>query len=617
MRFSDILNSFDFAKSPLLEGIRMSRKQYKTIENDTDILVGFEAEFKHEGFEAENEGGGYPDTLEEARETDNWDENEAERMLHSWWWGDEYDNGNMGTISWHKGYRFEYAENEDVDLKDFISDYAQIGLIHEFMTDNDLTVEFMEWWKDEDDNNEERGAKALQELEDDDMEDLECLEEFFTWAFINEWLLNEDEQDAENDLRDFFREHSDTEESYYEKSDELRNEWLEENEDMDAFWDSEAGSISEGMELYMNPEVSDDMDSFTAEIEEAIGVDTVIYQDYHGSEKNMEDWYLEPDASTEWELISPPMRLNDAREAMEKVFDYIEDKGDTDSSTGLHMSVSIDGKSKEDYDLFKLIMIVAEEYVVKAFNRESEGYATPQIRGVRKMLAQELDVGGLSITSKELSEFMKGSDFEELKRMVTERVMTGVRGGANMAHLESKGYIEFRMAGDNYHKDFNLAEETMLRYAFAMRVASSDLFHKEYMTSVVKFLNGIIGIEAGAGGKGLNVNQALVDAVNKGRLMPLIDKSSLSVNAKRAFKDYVSGKDVSDMDKKQIKTVVMTLGINTSENPAVLKHVRKVQKIVQVTKDDVGKFVDSTVIDRGTQIADATTRITKALQIAA
>ena len=535
-----IMNEFE-TSTTLVEGVRMSPSAYKSIASDSNITIGFECEFKHDEFSV---GANMIEDWDDVESHPNFNQYMFDEMMTSWLHSDGYN-----SITWSNGDKYNllresgdyYSESLDeliedhLDSVDFTRFLTDTGTSESFIDDHERELgdlidlpttvdadvqEFFDMYSADyaDDYRSDYYEKFDIDTEDeDDISDDDIIEEFENaiWDDIqnehsseirNKMIrLNSDEDNirmlAENvDIGHWVKQNSIRDftdwvyENYDEELDEIIRERietdLEHNYSASDFWESESDDISDYMELDSMGGSAELVD----ELEEYLGV-PIIYQEYHETAKNKTSWYLEPDSSTEWELISPPMPLPQARTMLKKCMEYISKHGSTDESTGLHIGVSINGKSARDYDLLKIAMILGEEHIVKQFDRSDNTFTKPQIR----KLAEFIDRRNDGTNDLNLNELLKSTSFEAFKEVIIRSVFEGSSfgyskySGFNVDHLSQKGYIEFRMAGGDYCNKFGEIDETLLRYAYVMDIASDKkAFKKEYMTNITKFLNNVL-----------------------------------------------------------------------------------------------------------------------------
>lgn len=502
MKYSNLKQTEDIA---IVEGVNMNTKSIiKALGNDVDdIHVGWEAEFTSEdigeGGETdwwEENGYSYDSCgLNEADEHPNWHQREFDTMYREWrqeQYMDFMDNN---------AHRYDDEAWEDI-FDTHLDDYKR-----------NVADDYFENHKDD-----------FQEYDEDDNEEHNETELF-------DMVYDEYEDEIEDEAKEKIR--NDYEDEFYEARDRLVDEAFEDDDDYDedAYFEEaryeiysqmgigeEGGGEEEEMSLSDLEDLADDL---AAELE--IDFDEVCVGYNCASGKNKDGWYMETDGDGP-ELISPAMPLNTSLEKLEIALDFIKDRGETDSGTGLHVGVSIDGKGWEDYDLLKLAMFVGEDYLLKLFDRDGNSFTKPHGPSIDTNvdMLQKYGAGdgkgsafgktlvGLStndlmaIATKDydkiigdvsLSSDNRKALIDEVKTlgekvfvdpMFAERYRT-----FNLKNLKEKGYIEFRiMGGDGYQNRFDEIKKTVLRYAYVMKLATEpELEVREYHKKLAKLFN--------------------------------------------------------------------------------------------------------------------------------
>lgn len=225
-----------------------------------------------------------------------------------------------------------------------------------------------------------------------------------------------------------------------------------------------------------------------------------IVNKYHGTAKGLDTWYIEPDESIEddfddgepGEIVSPVFDLTTGLDRMKAIFDLAQSNGDiTNKSTGLHVSISIEGKDRNDYDWLKMMLFFDENYVGKLFGRENNGYAVQ----LRSRLAPVVSLGA------EFPDDNMPGPYKALKsRNVSEivgvlkaygRNLSGIFGRKSSINNRRNGVFEFRiMGGEDYHKRYNEVRKQVLRMANVVRIGSDpDLYARDYITRIMLIIN--------------------------------------------------------------------------------------------------------------------------------
>jgi hypothetical protein len=236
-------------------------------------------------------------------------------------------------------------------------------------------------------------------------------------------------------------------------------------------------------------EVDDPDYKFTAQsilkpaVEQAMGAKVTVFSQYHERDKNLTDWYIEPDGSlnpqdedSAAEIVSPPLPAMKAIMDLKNFYGMAQQLNlYTNQSTGLHINVSIPG----DLDILKLAVFLGDQYVLQQFGRSDSGFAKSVMGDLNKN-APDKNV----IQSK--LRFDNGPT-KELNIKVLQDIVKKI-SGEHTASISNNGkYISFRHAGGAYLQNYNQVYNTIGRFIRAMIIASDPaLYKKEYLTKLGK-----------------------------------------------------------------------------------------------------------------------------------
>lgn len=243
---------------------------------------------------------------------------------------------------------------------------------------------------------------------------------------------------------------------------------------------------------------SRDWDSIGDSLHDTIDMPVKVSSGYHSATRKEGLWIVEPDSSLEpddredygLEVVSPPMPLLVALNKLQEVTDWANDTSEgnayTNSSTGLHMGVSVPFKGG-DVDYLKLILFLGDEYVLQSFGREANTYTASAMKKLKQNIGNSNPRYAANVTNA--MELMRGNLIElanrEIQKGVGESKYTSV-------HIQ-KGYIEFRSAGGDWlaeeSADPEKLQNTMLRYARAMSLAANPAAERrEYAKKLYKLI---------------------------------------------------------------------------------------------------------------------------------
>ena len=174
------------------------------------------------------------------------------------------------------------------------------------------------------------------------------------------------------------------------------------------------------------------------------------------------------------EIVTPPLKLSELVDTIEKVFKWIDDNGRTDDTCGFHVHMSINNGS--ELDPLKLILFAEEGLVYKNFaDRIGNTYAKSIKSGHINAISP--------FTVDDIIKVAKGSKLD--KDLNTSKYL-----GIHLIDLK-KNHVEFRyMGGDDYHKKFKDVREVIANYAHWLSIAGdSNYKKKEYITKVARLTN--------------------------------------------------------------------------------------------------------------------------------
>jgi Putative amidoligase enzyme len=221
----------------------------------------------------------------------------------------------------------------------------------------------------------------------------------------------------------------------------------------------------------------DDAQYLADSLEEALGVTVQVQSGYHQSRKNDTDWYFEPDGSLSpdensdlpVEIVSPPMDLNTCLEMMPKFFKWAESQGAyANQSTGFHMSVSMPEHTKDNIDFVKLALFLGDKHVLEQFGRSSAHYTPSAL----KKIEGKID----SIDTKEAFNKMR----THMSELASKAIASSSGFGKYASINPKENYIEFRSAGgEDYFADMDKIQNTLMRYARALEIASDPKADRE------------------------------------------------------------------------------------------------------------------------------------------
>ena len=181
------------------------------------------------------------------------------------------------------------------------------------------------------------------------------------------------------------------------------------------------------------------------------------------------------------EIISPPLPLLESIQALKQMFAWMNDnKVITNKSTGLHINVSV--KNIKDLDPVKLVLFIGEQYVAKQFERTMNKYAQLQVQRLAKAATFPDDPNEIIQPTAD--------NIKNIIQYLNMHLSVEKYYSVNLSKTK-QGYVEFRMAGNkDYHKDFEKAKNTTLRFVTALAIAcDKEAYKKEYYKKIVQLFN--------------------------------------------------------------------------------------------------------------------------------
>lgn len=248
-------------------------------------------------------------------------------------------------------------------------------------------------------------------------------------------------------------------------------------------------SPSQGIEYKEQEEVAE-------ELSEHLGVHVMSIAE--GDMKYSGGWYLEPDSTSDLELVSPVLPAKEAIGELMSVYKFLQQPDyETTEEEGLHINVSIKGKTWEDYDHLKAVLFLGEENLLQQFDREDNEWAEPQVQRLRQALSKMSHkymptAGG----NREIDPYavIRDKNIQRFAKEVADNVFNKTRyRGYNVEKMypndEGKrgNYIEFRLLG-NAGYEYRMKEtlDAIGRYAFVMEAGTSDKYDREYKTKLAR-----------------------------------------------------------------------------------------------------------------------------------
>lgn len=347
---------------------------------------------------------------------------------------------------------------------------------------------------------EEEIRKKLEEMgldEDEINSSIEAEDRSYQSAeeSVDEEMRNEARYSFEQEdsyFREAFNEFIDDLDEPPSESDYLEDQGITNGEDVLAHFDIDADESSNNYEVSAVEQVAD---SYAMDM--AIPRNEInVLSSYHGESKDIDEWYFEPDSSIESkngddlhiEIVSPPMPISDALEAIEDHFKWMNTIGaETNESTGLHISVSIqDQVRNENIDNLKLAVFSGDKKILTDFGRKANSYCQSYFEKIRRY--KDLTENDIP----ELLDKLKG-DLSQL----AERIISNAPKDKYQSINPKGDYVEFRSLGNkDYHKKLEEIQAAVGRFAYAYAAAADPKLHREeYLKKLYKLINPAKGTD--------------------------------------------------------------------------------------------------------------------------
>jgi hypothetical protein len=243
---------------------------------------------------------------------------------------------------------------------------------------------------------------------------------------------------------------------------------------------------------YGDSEESYNVDYVADELKSETGISAYASDSYHSASRERAQekgqWIIEPDSSIDadesedagLEFISPALEINEALKQMQQVLEFIREHGYTNTSTGLHINISVPDYNVDKLDYVKLAIFLGDRHVLTQFDRLSNHYCDGAYKKIGNKIQQ--------MKGDELKAVMAKMK-EGLTLAASKIIHTGYTNKYTSINTK-EGYIEFRGPGGDYlDKSPEELANTALRMALALRIATDpEMYKKEYQKRLYKVL---------------------------------------------------------------------------------------------------------------------------------
>jgi len=385
------------------------------------------------------------------------------------------------------------------DIRDFFydGDYNSRRSVDSLI--DSMMNDFSEWQSEEFDTRWESDSEEFiypyikENMDDDEVRHLLDLEEedpigrqeyllvadMIATSQIQPWY-----EDAQESAREEFYENDDAFEEWLGDSGLTMMSDIENRYSGDINW-PHYRSVSSGE----GASVQETAESFSA----AVGRPARASDSYHeyGQERpapGKNFYVVEPDGSLEpddpddagLEFVSPPLPIDQIMSDLNKVKKWADQNGCyTNSSTGLHINISVPNYDLDRLDFVKLALLMGDEYVLQQFGRASNTYARSAMKKVRDHVQKR------PYEAKYLLDKMKG----HMGELASKAIHSGITDKYTSINTKD-GHVEFRSPGGDWLGDnFSMIENTLLRFTVALSAAMDPkAYREEYLKKLYKIL---------------------------------------------------------------------------------------------------------------------------------
>lgn len=385
---------------------------------------------------------------------------------------------------------------------------------------------------------------AREELGDDAADsDVESRAEELREQAVDEVMSSQDREwsNAYDDIREQMEEEM-RDDSDYDQEAWLRDIGIDYMSEAEREWSLDWPHMTLGDSGVVN------IDSVADDFAAAMGVSKVITSSgYHGARRDGVSWIIEPDSSIDansgdggLEFVSPPMPIKDGIEMIKRFKEWASDYGCyTNSSTGLHMNISVPDMTVDNLDYVKLALFLGDEYVLREFDRQYNNFAKSAMKIVREKIQQ----------SPENATALLAKMKEHLNAAASKLVHTGITSKYTSINTK-ENYVEFRGPGGDYlDKDPLELVNTALRLAMSLRIATNESAYKqEYAKKLYKLIGPKEGEWTDPNNSVALFSRYALGEIDKSELVSSVQQAQTARRAKKGDKDlqyWVMNRDES------------------------------------------------------------------------
>ena len=193
------------------------------------------------------------------------------------------------------------------------------------------------------------------------------------------------------------------------------------------------------------------------------------------------------------EFISPAQPIAKTLEQLKQLIAWAKEWGcQTNTSTGLHINISVPNFSIETLDYIKLALFMGDRYILDQFGRLSNSYCN----SAAALIDYQRDITRPVVVVDILDKMR-----DQLNLKASKLIHDGMTDKYTSINTKEK-YVEFRGPGGDYlNKPVEQLVDTSLRLAMALHIACDEQSHKEeYAKKLYKLVaplnsnNDMVGI---------------------------------------------------------------------------------------------------------------------------
>lgn len=309
--------------------------------------------------------------------------------------------------------------------------------------------------------------------------------------------VDADDYESDKERQQAVRDYLD--DNYDDIVEQIREEFVESADNFESYIEAHVGSMMEFAQQYgldwpywTEPAESDyersDISDIAKDFGRAIGRPVDASSSYHGATRRPGHYVVEPDSSLEGdqgemglEFVSPPLPVDEMLQDLDRVVDWASTVGAyTNSTTGLHINVSVPNQANLDY--VKLAMFLGDDYVLEQFGRWGNSYCRSSLQKIVSQAKESPD---------RVQEMMR-----QLQRGLNQLASKIVHTGSTdkFTSINNRGeWIEFRGPGGDWlanEAGLKAVRDTLLRTVVALDVATKpEAYKQEYYKKLYKTLS--------------------------------------------------------------------------------------------------------------------------------